>query len=291
MKYWSCIALLILLISCEKEIDLDDADFTKKLVLNTFLEADSSFIILLSTSVNTLSDPLERTLNGEAHVVLKIDETPIYNNKTDVINGTITLPLHCLKGEKYTLELSYDDYAIVRATDEVPILSPDIAIDTFIDNGEILKIIFTLKDPTESNKYFLQLKSKGKEVNGPFQVEATKALDFSSTDKLFFSNILTYNNSSSYALFSDELLNGTTRQFEIQIAKSSLYTSGYIPEDILLQVNSVSETMYSYYINLLENTHIYGGPLSSVSRQNGNVEQGLGVFCFYTAARDSVTIP
>jgi hypothetical protein len=87
------------------------------------------------------------------------------------------------------------------------------------------------------------------------------------------------------------LLNGTTRQFEIQIAKSTLYTSGYIPEDILLQVNSVSETMYSYYINLLENTHIYGGPLSSVSRQNGNVEQGLGVFCFYTAARDSVTIP
>jgi len=291
MKYWTYIALLILLISCEKEIDLDDADFTKKLVLNTFLEADSSFIILLSTSVNTLSDPLEVTLNGEAHVVLKNDGIPIYNNKTDVINGRITLPLHCLKGEKYTLELSYEDYTIVRATDEVPMFSPDVAIDTAIDNGDIIKITFTLKDPIETNKYFLQLKSKGKEVNGLDTVVSTKALDFSSTDKLFFSNILTYNSTSSYALFSDELLNGTTRQFEIQISKSALYTSGYIPEDILLQVNSVSETMYSYYVNLLENTHIYGGPLSSVSRQNGNVEQGLGAFCFYTAARDSVTIP
>ena len=291
MKYWTYIVLLIVLISCEKEIDLDDADFSKKLVLNTFLEADSSFIILLSTSVSTLSDPLERTLNGEAYIVLKNGEVPIYNNKTDVIDGRITLPLHCLKGEEYTIELAYEDYAIVRATDVVPMFSPDVAMDTIIDNGDILKIIFTLKDPKESNKYFLQLKSKGKELDGLFLVEVTKALDFSSTDKLFFSNILTYNSTSSYALFSDELLNGTTRQFEIQIAKSALYTSGYTPEEILLQVNSVSETMYSYYINLLENTHIYGGPLSSVSRQNGNIEQGLGVFCFYTAARDSVTIP
>ncbi len=290
MKYWVYIVLFLTLFSCEKEIALDDVYFTKKLVLNTFLEADSSFIILLSTSVNTLSNPTEVTLNGEAHVLLMNDAIPIYNNKAEVINGRISLPLHCLKGEKYTLELSYEDYATVRATDMVPAVTPSIAIDTAIDNGDKIKIRFTLIDPAGTNKYFLQLKSKGKEVNGSDTLSTVKALDFSSSDKLFFSNLLTYNSTSSYALFDDELLNGTTRQFEIEIAKSALYKSRYIPEDILLQVNCVSEIMYSYYVSLLENTHIYGGPLSSVSRQNGNVERGLGAFCFYTAARDSVTI-
>lgn len=290
MKYFVYIAVLLTLFACEKELEISEADFSKKLVLNTFLEADSSFKIRISSSVNTLAQPSGNTLNGPAQVLLKNGEIPIYNNTVNVVNGVMKLPVACVRNTSYTIEVAFGDFDAIRATDKVPTASPQIFIDTLISNGDRYTLRFSLKDSTIANKYLLQLYSAGKEVVGLDTQRVAKPLQFSTNDRLFLSNILTYNSTSSYALFDDDLLNGTTRTFEIQIEKRALEEVNYLPKQIVLQMNCVSENMYAYYVNLLENTHIYGGPLSSVSRHNGNVEKGLGAFCFYTASRGFAVI-
>ena len=51
----------------------------------------------------------------------------------------------------------------------------------------------------------------------------------------------------------------------------------------MVEISTVSVSMYDFYVNVLENTYVYGSPLSNVSADYGNVQNGFGIFGFQNA--------
>lgn len=279
------------MVSCEKDIPLGNEVFKKKLVINSFNRADSFLSVNISESVNILGIPSSSKLSGDAKVLVLKDGLILFNDFIKVDKGNFTIPFKCLRQSVYELQVAFEGYPSIRAKDSVPLLDPVFEIDTLISQLNGHKLIFELNDPVQRNNYYLQLFAKGKQWNGTDSLEVTKALNYIADDKIFISNLLTISRDNSFSLFDDELINGNTRKMSLKIDNSDLYRKGFVASEIILKLSNVSETMYVYYLNLLENTHVYGGPLASTSRENGNIDQGLGVFCFYSNTTRKVKIP
>ena len=291
MKWVGYIALCITFMACEKEIELDDLGFTKKLVLNSFNEADSILTLKISSSVSTLNFPDTDFLNGQVNVLILKDNQMVYNNTVALSNGRFTVPIICLPSKVYEIQMEMDGFSTISAIDSVPNDPPNIKIDTVIKVNNSYKLSVNMTDVKGDNKYLLQLYSEGLEWNETDSVLKTKPLKFSSNDKIFLSNILTVNTSNSFALFEDMLFRNDKINFTLTIPEDSLNASDYIADNLKLKVSCISKTTYDYYIRVLENTHVYGGPLSSLSRDNGNVEQGLGIFGFQNSAIKESKVP
>ncbi|MDC1395056.1 DUF4249 domain-containing protein [Bacteroidia bacterium] len=277
--------------SCEKEITLDDLGFTKKLVLNSFNEADSVLTLNVSSSVSTLNFPDTDVLDGKVKVLILKDNQIVYNNTVALGNGRLSVPIICFPSKIYEIQLEMDDFATIKAIDSVPNDPPNINIDTVMKVNNSYKLSVNMTDVKDDNKYLLQLYTEGLEWNGADSALKTKPLKFSSNDKIFLSNILTVNTSNSFALFEDILFRNDRINFTLTIPEDSLNASDYIANNLKLKVSCISKITYDYYISVLENTHVYGGPLSSLSRGNGNVEQGLGIFGFQNSAIKESKVP
>mgnify|MGYP000583795445 CR=1 FL=1 len=276
--------------ACEKELPLDEATYTKKLVVNAFNEADSLLKVNVSESTSILGTPTSDGFNAKAKVLVLKDGAVLFNDSVQLVNGNFTLPNKCNRQSVYELQIAYKDFPTIRAKDSVPYINPRVTIDTLINSSDSKKLIFKLKEPIGSHRYYLQLFSKGKEWNGVDSIEITKRLNYKSDDKIFISNVLTISSDNSFSLFDDGLINGTTKNISLNISNSELNIDGYKASEIVLSLSEVSRNMYDYYLNLLENTHVYGGPLASTSLINGNIDQGLGAFCFYSKTVQSVRI-
>jgi hypothetical protein len=277
-------------LSCEKELPLGKATFTKKLVVNAFNEADSLLKVNVSQSVSLLETPSTNEFNGKAKVLVLKDGLILFNDSIQLSNGGFRLPYKCTRGSVYELQVAYKDFPTVRAKDSVPQINPNITIDTLVNSSDSKKLVFKLIEPVGSHRYYLQLFSKGKEWNGLDSIEVTKRLNYKSDDKIFISNILTISSDNSFSLFDDGLINGTTKSVSLNISNSDLNLDRYNASEIIVSLSEVSRNMYEYYLNLLENTHVYGGPLASTSLVNGNIDQGLGAFCFYSKTIQTVKI-
>ena len=290
MKNWVYIAFFIGLVACEKEIPLNQETFSKKLVVNAFNEADSFLRVNVSESVKLLETPNPKGLNDKAKVLVLKDGLILFNDSIKLDNGNFTIPYKCSRTSVFELQIAYKDFPTVRAKDSVPQVNPDINIDTLINSNDSKKLIFTLREPLKSHRYYLQLFSKGKEWNGSDSIDVIKRLNYKSDDKIFISNILTVSSDNSFSLFDDGLINGTTRKISLNISNTDLNIDDYVASEVILSLSEVSRNMYEYYLNLLENTHVYGGPLASTSLVNGNVDQGLGAFCFYSKTVKTVKV-
>ena len=114
---------------------------------------------------------------------------------------------------------------------------------------------------------------------------------FTSSDKSFISNIRTIADGRSYALFADEPWDGSRRNIEVILPSTLPLYPDFSPKDVQIELRLLSPTMYAYYLDLQYNTNVYGGPLASASSINGNVEQGLGAFCFFTKSVLEIPLP
>ena len=74
------------------------------------------------------------------------------------------------------------------------------------------------------------------------------------------------------------------------IPKDQFTSESFVPELLVLRISCISENMFAYYKSILENTHIYGGPLATGFGQFTNVDQGLGIFSFYTFTQKEILI-
>ncbi|MEK9601301.1 MAG: DUF4249 family protein, partial [Bacteroidota bacterium] len=89
-------------------------------------------------------------------------------------------------------------------------------------------------------------------------------------------------------LFDDDLFNGTEKSIGIKIPKDSIDILGFKAYSLNVRLKSVSESMYNYYIMLIQNNHVFGGPLYFEGQIEGNIDGGLGGFYFYNEYSDSI---
>lgn len=273
---------ILLFSACEKALPYNSEGFTPKLVINGFNSSDSFMQIGVSLSTNTLQTPSMYELAGKCKVLLLKDNLLLLSDSFDLVKGQLNLPFKATTGSIYELQLSYGDFPSIKAIDFVPLEIPELYIDTLIRNAVYYTFNVRVKDFSTPQKYQFQTLIHGKELINSDSIETTYSLPFSSTDKIFISTIRTVAGENTFALFGDELWNGQERNIDLRILKNDVLRPNFTPEYAEIILSNLSLNMYTYYASLLQNNHVYGGPLSSVTDLNGNIDQGLGGFYFYT---------
>ncbi len=291
MRYWYIYIIALVAVGCEKDLDFDNPDYTPKLVVNGFTSADSLLSINISKSTPTLTEPSMELLTGKTKVLVLKDELLLYSDSVILKDGKVIVPFKPIEGSTYELQVGYAGLPTIKAIDNVPTSRPQVRVDTLLEEENKYRLVFYLKDSPEQNRYVINLRVHGKEKVGLDSIQASYSVPFNSSDKIFLSNIRTVANGRELAIFNDETWNGTERRIEFLIDKTSINLSNFKVQHLELDVKDISKTMYEYYIAVNSNTHVYGGPLASVSRVVGNVEQGLGAFCFYTESATILTLP
>jgi len=281
MNYKFKYLLLVVLFACEKEVPLGDLEFEKQLVLNAFLEKDSVLRVGISRSVETLETPSQNNFNDSVHILLKKDGLVLWNQATDVQDGVATIPYVARSGSTYEIQVAAESYPSVLAIDSVPNNPGLIQSDTILESENSYEYKFDLMDPQGLNKYRLQLITYTKYWDGQDSIVQGHLTNFSSKSKKFISNFLTLLGESPYVIF-DDLSLSTRETVSLNVNKSEIESFPGRAFKLEVRLSTVSETFYNYNLNVIENTHVYGGPLASNSRENGNVVQGLGVFCFFS---------
>jgi hypothetical protein len=286
------LCLIALSISgCEKELQFDNPEFQPKLVVNGFVSTDSIANIGISRSTSTLSQPSKMLLAGKVKVLVLKDKLLLYSDSLALQNSMLEIPFKPIMGSHYELQVSHNDLPTIRATDTVPLSKPSVTISALTDEGTSYRLVLKIRDQMEINRYAINLNFRGKEQQGADSISKGYPITFTSSDKIFLSSIKTIATGSQLAIFNDETWNGTERSIELIFDKSLKQYPDFTPELVVLDVKAISKAMYDYYIEVNNNTHVYGGPLASVSRVVGNIDNGLGAFCFYTESVTQLQLP
>ncbi len=286
------LCLIALAISgCEKELQFDNPEFQPKLVVNGFVSTDSIANIGISRSTSTLSQPSKMLLAGKVKVVVLKDKLLLYSDSLALQNSMLKIPFKPIMGSHYELQVSHNDLPTIRTTDTVPLSKPSVIVSALTDEGTSYRLVLKIRDQMEINRYAINLNFRGKEQQGADSISKGYPITFTSSDKIFLSSIKTIATGSQLAIFNDETWNGTERSIELIFDKSLIQYPDFTPELVVLDVKAISKAMYDYYIEVNNNTHVYGGPLASVSRVVGNIDNGLGAFCFYTESVTQLQLP
>lgn len=291
MKKLGIVISLILFFACEKDVVLDDnLTFKPKLVINGQSEVDRLMWIDISSTVGPNRPVDSLNLTGWVEVQLRKDDEVIFTNYSPISDGKFLLPHRPQAGHKYEIQLKYPDLPSIAAIDSVPMLAPIFEIDSVIKQRDYLEVEISIENLPEDNFYFLTLESSGELITGLDTTDYDKPLNFESTDKIFISSLRTWIQPGAFVLFDEQLFFDSTNSFALQIPNNELYSPTFNPKKLNVKISSISRAMYFYYINLLENNPIYGGPLANVKADFGNVEQGLGIFCFKYSSQATIDI-
>jgi len=276
---------------CEKQIPYKNSDFEKKLVVNAILEADKPMLISVSSSVNPVQNPSLNNIKDEVTYLLIEDSVNLEYRTVNLVDGQFLINRMPKRGSIYELQLSCSNYPSVKMIDTVPNEKPIFTIDTLFRQNSDYKLKFTLEDNSSKHIYLVTLSVLGYEIVGGDTITVSRPVNFLSNDKVFLKNINNSTSSGSFGMFDDRLFNGSQKKLELEFTSSQLFGVNFMPKKLELKLSNISQTMFDYYLGLLENNHIYGGPLATYSLNNGNVLDGLGLFSFYTASRETYTIP
>lgn len=276
------ICIVLLFSNCEKELQFSNPDFEQKLVINGFENSDSLMKIGVGFSSSTLSEPSLNNVNGLGDLLVLKDGLLLYSGGIAIQNGEMTIPYKPLKGSYYEIQLAYGELSPIRAVDTVPQNTPVMLIDTVISQENRYRINLALDDGEEGDHYLLTLRYNGKELVENDSVDVSLPLTFESSEKIFLSNIRTVADGRYFAIFDDNGWNNTSRNIELLIGNKVAERPNFTPKEVVVELKNISKNMYDYYIDINNNTNVYGGPLASISRVTGNIDNGLGAFCFYT---------
>lgn len=283
MKYGLAIALLALM-ACERQIPFRDLDFEKKLVINALNEPEAFIETFVGSSTNSIAVPELDDVRGEALVLLKEDDIVVFFDTVIIHDGTIHFPVVAQRGMSYQMEMALEGYPTILTLDSVPRYDPQIEITSVQHATADRRIGLKISDVPGSTKYMLEVLVKGYTLDGTDTVVHQQAVNFSSDDRVFVSNINTTNTTSTFALLDDRMFQGGDQRFEV-IVKNELWDKlPFQPTHVQTRLSCISEASFSYYLGILENNHIYGGPLAMRAGNNGNVLDGLGLFAFRTTS-------
>lgn len=284
MRYLFYISLIMILTACEKQLTIELGEFEKHLVVNATASNKAPLSIMLSENAPLLDEPDYRSPIYSGRLVIFENNFLIYDKQLQIDSGELVTTNFMQAGKTYEILLDVDGYPVVNAKDRMPDNDPDFRVNSLEKVGENYQMNIKLSDDEGDDYYMMLLYLVGKQAVGNDTVIAEKPLNFSTSDKLFVTNINTIRANNHFAFYDDALLNESSRNATVQFPKSvAEVKDGFVPLQIRMEVRALSAQFFDYNIHLLENNHIYGGPLASASYTEGNVVGGLGFFGCYTS--------
>jgi len=259
----------ILMISCEKEVQVEIKDNNPKLVLSAHIGSGEVLKIYLSSSI-----PLydvhsgQITIIEDAVVEISSDNTnwkTLHYNSTDKNYILSLLEFNATEGQTYYVRASANGYQPVKSSCSIPFYNPVVVnlakIDTN-DNGmgssnSKLIITFKVKDAIGQKNYY------GINV-------------FLNEQQLFQENNNTW-------VFSDNLGDGSDFLFNFN---SYYWHHG---DSVNVRLFQTNESFYLFHFSY-EN-YVSDNPFSEPSPVFSNIENGLGICSGYTYRDYNFIIP
>ncbi|MFH1319199.1 MAG: DUF4249 domain-containing protein [Bacteroidota bacterium] len=295
------ILLVLIIISCEKEVDIPIEYTQPKLVVNGLFNTDSLWNIEVSaskyifdaTAIPLINDAQVTVTNSGGNSILLTNQgNGIYTSLTEKPEP----------GEVYTLDVSHSDYDNVRASNQLPgeivILNIDWLQQAYVDGELYRRINITFQDSPNNDYYLVRIKGAFWHVIFD-PISGLKDSILAVSPMYFFSQNAAVENSNSKehrmsVSFTDEIFNGN--QYTIGLLLSEYYFTGEDGKEeevqtIYLSMSKISEEYYWYETSYQAYISAQDGKLFAQPVQvYTNIENGLGIFAGYSAQADSIII-
>ena len=303
-----CLALLIVLSSCEQVIEPDLPEHTPRLVLHAFFTADGIWTAYVGRSSGILdSRPLHERSVADASVELLAGDRVIEEMKfLDAARGYVFEDSALEAGETYSLQVSAPGFATIRATDAIPRPVPTSILsyrtDTSVRSGSETSGEFSIEleiqdPPGEANYYQISMyqistgrgiwRYEGLLSTKDPSIIADNGIDGSSVEEGAFSGEAPY--------FKDTLFDGRTHEIELTydgvlilregIAQEEVAEDGQEPakQKTYLQVLYISAAYYEYLKTARLHDSTRDNPFAEPLSVYSNVENGYGIFAGYSS--------
>ena len=271
--------LAILFNSCISELDMNLPEYKPQLVVNSFFNPDSLFLVNVSSSIGTSSKAnIQKTEN--AIVEIYQDEQLLElltNTGKGIYKSTNNYPK---AGKEYRIKVSAVGFTTVSATSFIPEPVP-IQSFTFKDSikGDNLggfhgELTLNFNDPSNNtNYYYLEAFLMDTSIT------IKEPLFISSSDPAKDQNYFNF----SGILIADKLINGNS--YALSLTIDSLPPTQQGKYNYIVNFQSVSKEYFMYKKTAsLQSINQYN-PFAEPVRVYNNIESGLGIFAGFSSVK------
>lgn len=303
------VAVIFILSSCEKKLDIDIPDGQKHIVLNGIINPDCLIQVSVSKSQNILDNDDIQYLTDADVKLYKNDEfiENLIHSDSGLFKSTVFPEI----GANYRINVDYDNLTSVYAhntlKNPVDIFSVDTVIEVHTQNGggedpyQEYEIHYKIKidDNGNTNDYYFLALSRispyyeyiGEEYIFMGYVEYPEYYDTNDPVLRGSNNEFTLDGMQG-KVFSDELFNGT--QHTIDISTNIYYEvfKDKSEQEYLVNIKllTVTEEIYRYITSYNLNQQSKYDPFAQPVQIYTNIENGLGLFSGYTMYVDSLVM-
>jgi hypothetical protein len=285
LKFIGTMAVLITLLSCEKEIEYQGEGKAPVLVLDAILENHASPIFHVSRSVFFLSnstDPAAAAISDAEIIFTNVTENKFTTNSGG-IDGYYYGFEPIQPNTVYRIEVRHPKYPTISSEITTVKDIPISKLDTSGINenyGRTYLVGTHFSDPVDQQFYAFSYQAKEETIyynpdSSIFQVDTLYKFQYTESEdpSLGFYH-------SNHLWISDPIFNGKEKVFA---AKCFYYPPYYYDEDVYSHVigwrvglTVYSESVYKYYKTLGGNQA--NGPFNDPANVYTNITNGLGVF-------------
>lgn len=277
------------MISCEKVVDIDVPFEKPMLVLNGFLNPDSSISVHVSKSQFILDEAELKNITDATITVFEEDK--LLGQLMHQENGYYTLSeVKPQTGKSYEIKAEKSGLPSVSASHQVlsKVIPSNLKIDTIAYDeygGTKLGIEFIVDDQEgQDNFYIVKVLEKGigvyyqwygKDERDTIREPYSIAYEIESSDPILESFCLDWNSCS--LIVSDDYFDGKSYRFKI-----TARSLGYYPEkeevETFLVLYHIPESLYLFYKTLENNRSVSDNPFAEPAKVFTNVEGGFGLW-------------
>lgn len=291
------IASVLLMISCEKEIQMRIEDSPKTLVVNTLAEAGKSWDVEVSTSKPILGTEDISLVNDATVLVTAHGQTYTLTNqgsgRYSIAGGVIE------EGAEYSLSVTHPDYPPVSAVCTIPLKIPILSAEIVGSTKEDYLLEYVLRirfaDPKGKNYYRFSI-SRTEIIVGYKSDSLGYIIDTLPTDTSYSTTNVPYRFglSSPYKdqnadCFPDELFDGTETAIDINIEQQWFTGFGNYNQPVHIQLENLTPDYYRYLLTQSAYSAAYGDPFAQPVHLHNNIAGGYGIFAGQTLS-DTVTV-
>ena len=306
------ISSLVFLAACEKTVYFDVETKENRLVVNSFLQPDSTNRAVVSLSVDPLAIGFESERVSDATIAISKNGSFI-GNFTHEFNGDYYIQndlLHAEPNDEFELTVSAPGKETVTASTTIPSLIPISSaaiVDTFLipisyssidPYGNVIyidtlvpyfKMAITFTDPGTEDYYSLAVMYKDI-FNESFACVSTNDPIFTVSGEYNFGA----ENQAGAATFCDEVMftdvtfNGTNKTIELNIY--AINTIGIAAPRFEFELKHVSKEYFQYYTTMEKQVENEGNPFGEPVIIYSNIENGFGIFAGSTISTATIEL-
>lgn len=273
------------LFACEKVVDVDVPFEDPSLVVNGFLNPDSSFEVHLSKSKFILDHAELRNIT-DARVSIYEGEQKLGDLQHQENGYYLLEHIKPAFGKQYTLKAEREGFAPISVSEQVLRSIPplDVKAEKLPNEDEYqyqtrYRFTFELEDPAAEKNYYL-LRAYEKRT-GQYYNQKGELID----EYTYWNNLSLESPDPSLEeicmgscdfLLADTFFDGKT--YKVSLNGSSYYWGGEEKQEVYMALYHISETAYLYYKTLDRSYSAEGDPFAEPVRVYSNVEGGYGIW-------------